>query len=252
METNSPRDVKVYIGVPTAENARFAVFYDYLALLEKPTTTIGANFHTNSGAYNRNLIIDDAVANRCTHILFIDDDMAFPANSLMNLLKHDKDIVSGLFLQRNYPHIPAIFDLVNQSLSFHYLRHGESGLIEVAACGFGFTLIKTRVFQSIEKPYIRMGEVYKDKRGEDVGFCNRAREAGWKIYCDLDTIIGHIGVITYWPNNINCKWFTSIDTGGSEVFNIPQKTGFKPEIKTPLSYTTENDMYAHMLDLIDK
>lgn len=252
METNSPRKVKVYIGVPTAESARFAVFYDYLALLEKPEDTIGANFHTNSGAYNRNLIIDDAIANRCTHILFIDDDMAFPANALNDLLKHDKDIISGLFLQRNYPHAPVIFGSENQSLNRRYLKPGERGLIEVDACGFGFTLVKTRVFTSLEKPYIRVGEVYKDRRGEDTGFCIRAKSAGWNIYCDLDTVIGHMGVSTFWPNSIDGKWFTGVDTGGTEIFNIPQETSSKPEIKTPLSYTKEHDFYSHMADLIDK
>lgn len=242
--------LKVYIGVPTAESARSAIFYDYLAFLKKPEGTVGASFHSNSGALNRNFIIDDALAGECTHILFIDDDMAFPANALINLLRYDKDAISGLYLNKNHPHPPVIFEL--ESINRHYLQPGESGLIEVGAAGFGFFLVKTKIFASLDRPFVRMGEIQKDKRNEDIDFCNRVRAAGYKVYCDLDTVIGHIGTATFWPNNIDGKWFTGIDTGGAEIFSIAQRTSAKPEIKTPLSYTREDDMYSHMLELLDK
>jgi GT2 family glycosyltransferase len=215
--------MKVLIGIPTGELARQAVFYDYLNGLIRPEGTLNVSFHNNSGARNRNLIIEEAQHNKCTHILFIDDDMAFSPTALMKLLERDVDIVFGLCLNRNYPHYPVIFDRnYNDELVRHYLVDNETGLIEVDACGFGFTLIKTEVFDSLKKPYVRLGEIESDKRSEDIGFCIRAKQAGFKIHCDLDVPIGHIGFATFWPNNIEGVWHTAIDTCGNELINTPQ------------------------------
>lgn len=225
--------VKLYIGVPTAEFSRQAVFYDYLNFLEKPEGTIGASFHTNIAPLNRNLIIDDALAADCSHILFIDDDMAFGPKSLSELLKHDKDIVSGLYLNRIHPHTPVIFDLDSKgNFRRHYLQDNETGLLEVDGCGFGFMLVKTKIFHSMEHPFVRHGEIDVDRRNEDVGFCKRAKQAGFQVFCDLDVPVGHMGIATIWPNNIEGKWFTAIDTGGSELLSTRQPTS---AIKTPLT-----------------
>lgn len=225
--------MKVYIGVPTAEYGRHATFYDYLNFLEKPAGTIGASFHTNAGAHNRNLIIDDAIASDCSHILFIDDDMAFAPNSLIKLIRHDLDIVSGLYFNRVYPHPPVIFDALGAGFVRHWMQDGESGLIEIGACGFGFVLVKTSVFVRMEPPYVRHGELEVDKRNEDIGFCIRARAAGYRIYCDLDVVIGHMGVATFWPSYVNGVWYTAVDTGSNELMTVKQQTS-KIEIKTPL------------------
>jgi len=226
---------KVYVGVPTAEFSRPAIFYDYMRFLEKPENTTVASYHSNSAAFNRNLIIEDAISQYCTHILFIDDDMAFPPNALTRLLAHDLDAVSGLYYNKCYPHPPVIFDRdPNDFDSFqrHYLQNGEAGVIKVDACGFGFFLVNTKVFESLEPPYVRHGELQYDKRNEDMGFCLRLGETGYQIHCDLDVVIGHMGLATFWPSRNQGQWFTTIDTGRPETISCRQKTG---DILTPLT-----------------
>jgi len=224
---------KVYIGVPTAEFARPAVFYDYLEFLQVPSNTMRRAFHTNSAAHNRNLIIDDALAHDCTHILFIDDDMAFAPNSLMKLLAHDKHVVSGLYFNKAYPHPPVIFNLDdNFRLQRHLLQDGETGLIEVSACGFGFMLVNTNIFDFIKTPYVRHGELQEDKRNEDMSFCLRLGEEGISIFCDLSVVVGHIGMATFWPSYKEGKWYTAIDTGREEMITTRQRTS---DILTPLT-----------------
>jgi len=220
---------KVYIGVPTAEFARPAVFYDYLQFLEKPKGTIERSFHTNSAAHNRNLIIDDALAHDCTHILFVDDDMAFAPNSLTRLLAHDKHVIGGLYFNKAYPHPPVLFDSTFKRL---YLRDIDTGLIKVGACGFGFMLVHISVFDSLEQPWVRHGEIVGDKRNEDIGFCRRIGYAGFSIFCDLSVVIGHIGTATFWPSYKDGKWYTAIDTGREEMVNCRQRTS---DILTPLT-----------------
>ena len=69
--------------------------------------------HDRSPAHGRNLIVEAAKEFNCTHILFVDDDMAYKPESLEQLLSHDLDIVTGLYLSRAFPHQPLIFDLID-------------------------------------------------------------------------------------------------------------------------------------------
>src|SRR5215510_857775 len=116
-------DPKVMIGIPTAEYARRADFYDYLNGLQKPNPVGLMAVHGQSPARNRNIIIKQALEADFTHIFFMDDDLAFKPDLLMNLLKHDLDIVTGLYLFRSFPHKPILFDITNEKgeAAVHYL-----------------------------------------------------------------------------------------------------------------------------------
>lgn len=216
-------DTKVIVGVPTAEFARRADFYDYLNLLDLPPGTIKTCVHGQSPARNRNVIINQAIEHNCTHILFLDDDVTFKPNLLTSLLAHDKDIVSGLYLMRAYPHQPIIFDVAKEDgmCRHYYPTDEESGLVEIVTCGFGAVLIKTEIFKSLEKPYVRLGELELDHWCDDTGFFKRVRAAGFKLYCDLDIQVGHIASCIVWPGKINGKWNTIYDTGGRGLVNFP-------------------------------
>jgi len=210
--------MKVLIGIPTGHVARQAIFYDYYHQLEKPEGSGMIAVHGQSPARARNIIIDHAIQHDFTHILFLDDDLAFKPDLLNRLLSHDKDIVTGLYLMRNYPHQPIIFDesYADGRCTYHFPTDEESGLIEVVNCGFGCVLIKTEIFKNLEKPYVRLGELEKDHWCDDIGFFLRVREAGFKIHCDLDVMVGHMHFMTIWPNKIDGKWLVSYDTYGPE------------------------------------
>lgn len=214
-EFNSP--VRVLIGVPTAEFARQAAFYDYFNALDKPAGTMLTFCHGQSPAKSRNLIIDQAINADCTHILFIDDDTQFGSDLLMRLLRHDVDIVTGLYLMRNYPHMPIAFDYQDeQGRCRHHILNGQNkGLVEIVAAGLGCCLIKTSVFKNLEKPYIRLGEFEKDQWCDDIGFFTRVRKQGFKLFCDLEARVGHMAVVTIKPEFQNDKWYIGYDTNGT-------------------------------------
>lgn len=213
---------KVLIGVPTSEFARRADFYDYFNTLEKPDGSLIISPHGSSPAKSRNIIIEQAILNGCTHILFVDDDMAFRKDSLIKLLSHDKDVVSGLYFGRNFPHQPMIFDKVDEKgRAFAYFMNGHSnGLVKIAACGFGFCLVKVSVLQKMEKPWVRLGELDAQEWCDDLGFFHRLSKVTDDIYCDTDVTVGHISTMILWPNNVDGKWFTIYDTN-----NVSNTTG---------------------------
>lgn len=216
-------DTKVLIGVPTGEYGRRADFYDYINIMAKNRDDILMFVHDRSPARNRNMIIEQALIHECSHVLFIDDDMAPPADGLQKLLEHGKDIVTGLYLIGTYPHQPLIFDTVGEEGSlFSYLEENAPRLKSIKAAGMGFCLIKTNVFRQMEPPYFRLGELDPEQWCDDIGFFHRADQIGIKAYCDTDCLVGHIKTMIIKPNKVNGKWFTSYDTGGRGAINTPQ------------------------------
>lgn len=218
---------KILVGVPTGDVARQAEFYDYYNMLEKPIGSICTFSHGQSPARNRNLIIEQALQYDCSHVLFLDDDVVFKPNLLNQLLSHDVDIVTALYLMRNFPHQPIIFDQADEKgrCINHYPSDNETGLIEIIACGLGACLIKTYVFTQLDKPWIRLGELELDHWCDDIGFFRRVREVGFRIHCDLDCPVGHFASVKIWPDRINDKWHVVYDTNGKGRVSFP---AFRP------------------------
>lgn len=216
--------MRVLIGIVTAEYARRVDFYDWFHMLDKPDDTVVMLCHGQSPAKGRNMIVEQSITHNCTHILFIDDDMAYRPDSLSQLLEHDKDIVSGLYFGRAYPHQPFIFDYFNENGQAHFLplNGNKNRLIPIVAAGLGFCLVKTSVFEKLEKPWFRLGEIEADRWCDDTGFFRRVSKLGIKSYCDTECRVGHTGVMTLWPAREGDKWFTVYDTNGTEGVKLPQ------------------------------
>lgn len=216
-------DPKVLIGASTGEFARRADFYDYYNLLTKPPNSIAMFCHDRSPAKARNLIIEQALIHNCTHVLLIDDDMAFKENALTQLLSHDLPIVTGLYFSRAYPHQPLIFEYADEdgACLYAYLDGTESRLKKIVAAGLGFCLVNTEVFRKMEKPWVRLGELDPQEWCDDIGFFKRVREAGFEIYCDTECLIGHIGSVCTWPVKQGKDWLIGYDTGGAGMISTP-------------------------------
>jgi len=226
---------RVMICIPTAEYGRIANFYDHVNMLVKPEGTMMTTSHGQSPARNRNIMIEAALANNATHCLFLDDDMAFAPDMLEKLLAHDKDIVSGLYLMRAYPHHPVMFDEAydDGKCRFSFLNKGRSGLVEVVNIGLGACLIKTEVFLSMAKPWVTLGECERDHWCDDIAFFNRARKAGFKMYVDLDVPVGHCMSAFIWPSKApDGSWHTMYNTGGNNSFQVPQVTPPDEELES--------------------
>jgi len=207
---------KVLIGVPTSEVTRHSNFYDYYNQIERIDNTLHMFARGQSPAKNRNLIIQAAIDNHCTHILFLDDDMCPKPDILTKLLAHDKDVVSGLYPMRNFPHYPVVFDkLFANGFNRHvHMKPEISGLIPITNCGFGCVLIKIEVFEALPKPWVTLGELEADGWCDDIAFFNKVAKAGFGMYCDTDVIVDHMMTVhvgfkrkedNTWRINYDCR-----------------------------------------------
>jgi len=144
----------------------------------------------------------DAMREGCSHILFIDSDMTFPQDMVQRLLKHDVDIVATNCARRRMPTGPTAQNYdENGNRQPVYTMPDSTGLEEIGSVGTGVMLIKKEVFQNMSEPWFDM-PWQTGKRGymgEDVFFCKKAQELGFKVYIDHDVSkeIGHIGTFEF-------------------------------------------------------
>ena len=217
---------KVLIAIPTGEFARRADFYDYFNALDKPEGTVATFAHGQSPAKNRNLMIRTAMEHDCTHVMFLDDDMTFPPDTIKRLLSHDKDIVGGLYLLRNYPHFPVMFDewFADGRCKYKFLTPAVKGLVPVVNMGLGCVLIKMEVFKKMEDPWITLGQIKAEDWSDDIHFFNKARQAGFEMFVDTDLQCGHILSAVIMPrfDEATNSWMTLYNTNSPEGFQVPQ------------------------------
>lgn len=150
---------------------------------------------------SRNKLASYAIQINADYIMWFDSDMIFAKDTLQNMMetldKHPEiDILSGLYFRRGKPYTPVLFDKLDfnhetQICDFKDTLTYPDELFEVAGCGFGCVLMRTDCLYNFGDDNGRwfspMGNV-----GEDCAFCIRAREKGYKIYCDPSIKLGHM------------------------------------------------------------
>lgn len=129
-------------------------------------------------------------------ILFVDSDMVFTRADVERIEKHleDKDIVTGVCVmsESEKGHPPAIFSWNEKTADYDTMLPKEE-MHEVDACGAAFLAISAKVVEKLGEPFNPIfSEERKEYYGEDISFCSRGKEAGFKIWCDPAINIGHI------------------------------------------------------------
>jgi hypothetical protein len=190
MNTTLPH---VAICVPSGDmvHADFALS---LAGLCNSVGTMGLEVISNKSsivAIARNNGVAMAREAGADYLLFLDSDMVFPRSTLLRLLLHGKDIVGATYAKRVPPYSPLGEMLADGPVG------DDAGLVEMARLPTGCILLRTAVFDSLSRPYFHFGVEQETGNivGEDYVFCDRVRQAGHRIWCDmrLSREIGHIG-----------------------------------------------------------
>lgn len=150
----------------------------------------------------RETIVRFAIEKDYDYILFADSDMVFCAEDLKRLLAHNVGICSGLYVTRDGRNENVAYSKIITRRRFPFRSpkliadNSTTGFGRVAACGFGFCLIKASVVKCMLKYYKSLFEPYKGL-GEDAAFCYRARRCGFYTFIDRDVKLGHIGETVY-------------------------------------------------------
>jgi len=187
---------KVLIAIPTAryiEPDTFKSIYD-LEIPEGYETTF-QYFYGYRVDQVRNLIADWTIKG-FDYLFAVDHDITFAPDTLKKLLSHNVPIVSGVYRQRLPVHKIEIYDLNLQRMDIKDIYN--KGLIEIGGCGFGCVLVQKEVMADIGYPQFEyhVTRDFAHTLSEDNDFCIKARNKGYKIYCDSSVMCGHIGSTT--------------------------------------------------------
>ena len=167
----------------------------------------------------RNIMVAMFLESDCSHLMFIDADIEFDAESILRALAYDKPIMAAAYPKKALP--------VQYAINFKFKDQAtkqvrvENGAIEVLDASTGFFLVKREVIEKMVQAYPELH--YKndsnidekfnkycysffdtihdpdDNRylSEDYTFCRRWQKIGGEIWLDPNTKLNHIGAYTF-------------------------------------------------------
>jgi len=189
------------------------------------------SFITNESLVTRarNMLAHSFLQSDCTHLLFIDADVAFDPNGVVKMVEADLPLIGGLYAKKyiNWGKVHAAANRGVAPENLHsvacdyYVRGdvemGSKNPVEVLSVATGLMLIKREVFETLrpDTPVSKLGSVVVGQikatdmvhhffdtgvdantgefLSEDYAFCQKWRAKGGKIYAAPWVSTVHIG-----------------------------------------------------------
>jgi hypothetical protein len=198
------KPLKLSILVPTRDMVHSHFTFSLINLV-KTLTEIGIDTYTFFDSSTillnqRERLIEKAKEINSDYVLWLDSDMMFPSTVAVRLLEHNKDIVACNYMRRSLPLKTVAYTDVYDWDSWVPMSPQDE-LVEVQGVGMGCMLMKTSVFDELEKPYFefRYKEDTQDWYGEDFVLLHKLRNNNYKIYVDtiLSMDIKHVGTYAF-------------------------------------------------------
>ena len=159
-----------------------------------------------------NLMAKMMTNEQATHFMFIDADIRFQPESILQMLAYDKDVIGGLYPKKALP--------VNYVINLKPQTKIQGDIFTVDTMGTGFLMFKRSVYEKLiaahpECKYVDdvgLGKQYEpmmysifdckiDERGhylsEDWLFCRRWQELGGEIWAHSKVLLNHVGHYEY-------------------------------------------------------
>lgn len=161
----------------------------------------------------RNNLMAKMMTNKAaTHFMFIDADIRFQPESILQMLAYDKEVIGGLYPKKALP--------VNYVINLKPQTKIQGDIFTVDTMGTGFLLFKRNVYEKLieahpETKYVDdvgLGKQFEpmmysifdckiDERGhylsEDWLFCRRWQELGGEIWAHSKVLLNHVGHYEY-------------------------------------------------------
>lgn len=195
--------MKLLIGVPSLDYMHTEFVKSLTALvirLKDEEVSFDVQIETGTLVYAaRDKIACKAINEGYTHVLWFDADMVFTDDILDSLMFCGKQFVSGICHSRRKGYHSCLF----KNLDLNHLERFEEyprEAFEIAGSGFGCVLIDVQILKDVQ---VHFGSCFLPMRsyGEDLAFCLRAKEMGYKLYAEPSARLGHIGHVTIYPED---------------------------------------------------
>jgi hypothetical protein len=161
----------------------------------------------------RNNLMAKMMTNKdATHFMFIDADIRFQPESILQMMAYDKDVIGGLYPKKALP-VSYVINLRPQTKI-------QGDIFTVDTMGTGFLMFKRHVYEKLIEVHpeckyvddVGLGKQYEpmmysifdckiDERGhylsEDWLFCRRWAAVGGEIWAHSKVLLNHVGHYEY-------------------------------------------------------
>ena len=203
-------NLRLAIGIPLTFPWVPSSFFHSFIQMEKPDFTYIYEDSTGPIHALRNSIVEKALQAGATKLLMCDIDQVYHPKTVTKLLAHRLPIVGALVHRRYMPFDSLMMKIVPINEMTDGLKSidewEEDELVEVDATGTGCIMYDMDVFRKMPKPW------YKSVRGtgEDFGFCQDLKKAGYKIFVDTSVPAGHLATMVI--NTATSRLYRSMKT----------------------------------------
>lgn len=161
---------------------------------------LSGNCHVDDA---RNTVVREFLASDCSDLVFLDADVSWEPEHLVQLCEYDCDLVGGVYPYRRHTGKEGM-PVRNMKGKF---KPDKNGLLEVEGLPTGFMRIRRHVLETLAKdaaifrkggtegiPLLFERSIEDGRRwGGDINFCAKWRKAGGKVYAAAEMRLGHCG-----------------------------------------------------------
>lgn len=199
--------MKVFVAVPTTGNIVDSQPH-VLRLMQKhyegriefvyPETVTRRIFHD----FARNGMVEEFLKTDCDVLWFLDSDVVPMVDCWDSLLKYQEEWDLGacpypVFMTPaglNSPQVVFTIYKGRGSKGYAMAQLPLTGVDYVDGAGTGCMMIKRHVIEKLSKPYFEFKYDETNRQmtvGEDLGFCMKVNELGYKFFIDYSTVASH-------------------------------------------------------------
>ena len=207
--------VHLHIGIPCyggmVSEPTMTSFLRFVLLAQQAGLNWSLDTMVNESLVTRarnNLMAKMMTNDKATHFMFIDADIRFQPESILQMMACDKDVIGGLYPKKALP--------VNYVINLQPQTKIQGDIFTVDTMGTGFLMFKRAVYEKLisvhpECKYVDdvgLGKQYEpmmysifdckiDERGhylsEDWLFCRRWAAVGGEIWAHSKVLLNHVG-----------------------------------------------------------
>lgn len=200
--------------------ARYTFAMRSISSLSVPSKSVDFWWQSNNIANSINTAFKAMIENpELQWTWLMGDDHTFPEDTVLRLLDRGLDVVVPMCLNR-FP--PFDVTIVKDGKVKPLDELPSGGLYKLGdgeTVGDAGILVRRHVIEAIEFPWydrLRSGSLGVD----DQCFIDRVKRAGFDVYVDLDTRIGHMSPFVMIPVWDGEKWRVRLGCGGQPVVDI--------------------------------
>ena len=208
--------IKVLFLVPTYISVPVRAYKSIIELLTKVTEPFEFLVSVRESCFvheNRNKLAERALKlhkkNKLDYVVWLDSDIEFRFNDVLRLIKSlidsKADMLSGVYYSKISGKVHPLIQVWDRKDDQYYWITPKEfkekpDVFKSDSVGFGFLVMKpsvlVRMFNEFKRPFNFRVQSNGELLGEDLMFCEQARDLGFKLFVDKRINVGHIKGVT--------------------------------------------------------